>query len=321
MKRMIPFVILLIFGLPILARAEERTLVVNWTAKDINGVEVKIPAKDRPTVVAFVRADQQQSKDTLKEIQARLTDPKLAQAIAIVSGPTSAEGAKQVAGNLPAGWVVVADPDFAASGQMAIHVWPTTLVIKPDGAQAAHLAGSPDNLATYLDYASSKLDDAGLKARLAAREVVTDSPTQAAARHFQTAQRLLDQGQLEPARAELNEGLKLAPNDPMLALLSARVSIQMDKPKDAIDVLDRLPAGSAPQFQVSLLRGRALIAMQKWSDAKAVLPEALKLNPSPAEVHYLLGLCYQHDQDFAHAADEFRLAIEARDPEHKVAVK
>jgi predicted Zn-dependent protease len=197
---------------------------------------------------------------------------------------------------------------------MNIHVWPTTLVVKSDGTQVAHLAGMPKSFATdlkaYLEYAGGKLDDAALQKRLTTEDVITDSPAQIASRHLQIAQRLLEQGQIDQAQSELNEGLKRVANDPMLQLTMARVLVLKNQPKDALDLLDKLPSGSTPAWQGSLIRGRALIALEIWADAKAVLPDALKLNPDPSEAHYLLGLCYQHEQDWPHAAEQFKLAFE-----------
>jgi hypothetical protein len=303
--------------------AADEKLVINWSSKDIAGADVKIPV-DRPTVVAFVRADQDQSKTAIKQIQSTVKDTKLTQVIVILSGPLATENAKQLAADLPKDWSIVADPDFSASGKMGVKVWPTTLIVKPDGTQVAHLAGLPKTFATdlaaQLDYAAGKLNDAQLQQRLTTQEVVTDSPAQAAARHLQVAQRLLEQGQVDPARSEVEQGLKYVPTDPMLQLTMARIDVLQSKPKDAIDVLDKLTPGGAPAWQASLIRARALIALEKWADAKTILPEALKLNPDPAEAHYLFGLCYQHDQDWPHATEQFRLAFEKSPTGSKAAV-
>ncbi len=314
----------MVFGSVAIGAGTTQPMVVNWSGKDINGAEVKVPDSERPSVVAFVRADQDQSKESLKQIQTTVPDPKAAQVIVVLSGPLAREQAKGVAADLPKGWPVVADPEFDASGKMSIHVWPTVLVIRPDGAQVAHLAGMPQTFATdlqaYLESAAGKLDDTKLQQRLTTHEVVTDTPAQAGARHLQVAHRLLEAGHPDEARAELAEGLKHAPDDPMLGLTLARVYVLLNQPKDAIETLDKLSADSAPAWQTSLIRGRALIALQKWSEAKSILPEALKLNPDPAEAHYLMGLCYQHDQDWPHAAEQFRLAFERSESGRKLAI-
>lgn len=302
--------------------ADEK-LVVKWSGTDIDGKAVSVPV-DRPSVVAFVRADQDQSKAALKQILAATPDAKAVQVVVILSGPSATELAKQLKADISKDWPIAADPDFAATGKMNIHVWPTTLVIKPDGTQVAHLAGMPKSftteLAAYLEYANGKLDENALKTRLATQDVVTDSPTQAASRHLQVAQRLLEQGQTEQAQSELSAGLKIAPNDPLLQLTLARVQAMLNHPKEALELLDKVPASAAPGWQMSQIRGRALILQDKWADAKAILPEALKLNPDPAEAHYLLGLCFQHDQDPKNAAEQFRLAFEKTAGGSKTAV-
>ncbi|WP_428939541.1 tetratricopeptide repeat protein [Fontivita pretiosa] len=285
--------------------------VINWSTKDINGAEVRLPS-GQTTILVFVRADQEQSAQAMQQIQKAAGDAKV---IVILSGPRAEENARSMAAAWPATWLFAADPDFSASGKMNIHVWPTTLVLKADGTEVAHLAGMPKSFAAdlqaYLDFANGKLDDAALKQRLSTRELVADSPAQIAARHLQVAQRLIARGAVEQAQRELNEGLKHAPQDPALQLLLARVLVMLDRPQEAIQILDRLTPGGVPAWQPIVLRARALIAMEKWSEAKAILPDALKLNPDPAEAHYLLGLCLQHEQQWQQAAEHFRQAYES----------
>ena len=122
---------------PIAVFAGDPPFQIKWSAKDIGGGDVKVPA-DSPTVIAFIRSDQDQSKQALQQIQSAA---KQARVIVILSGPTAQTAASDIAKDLPKTWSVVADPEFAASGQMDIHVWPTTLVAKADGTQVAHLAG------------------------------------------------------------------------------------------------------------------------------------------------------------------------------------
>jgi hypothetical protein len=295
--------------------------VVKWEAQDITGAKVAVPL-DRPSVIAFVRPDQEQSKQAIKQIKPIVPDPKATQVIVVVSGPLAAQSVAEFARDLPQGWSTVADPEFAASGQMNIHVWPTTLVVKADGTQIAHLAGLPKSFANelhaYLDLALGKIDEAALQQKLTTNDIVTDGPEQAAARHLQVAQRMLEQGHIDQARAELNEGLKDVPQSPILQLTLARVHVLLNEPAKAIDILDKLPAGSVPAWQLALVRGRALVAMEKWADAKSILPDALKLNPNPSEAHYLLGLCFQHDHDFKSAAEHYRLAFEKSSTGHKL---
>ncbi len=305
--------ILPILAVALLVSAPSLGQTISWSGSDITGAEVKIPV-NRPSVVVFARAEQDQSKEALTRVKAAVADPASVQVVVVVSGPLAAAQAKAMSTDLGRPWPVIADPDFVLSGKMNVHVWPTTLVVKSDGTQEAHLAGMPASfaadLSAHLDSVLGKIDAAGLERRLTTRQIVSDSAPQAAARHLQVAQRLLDQGTAEEAQAEIARGLELAPSDPMLLLASAQVNVLLKKPQSAIEILDKLPADALPTWQTSAVRARALMALEKWDDARKILPDAIKLNPRPAEAHYLLGLCFQHDKDSAQAAEQFKLAYE-----------
>jgi Tfp pilus assembly protein PilF len=196
-----------------------------------------------------------------------------------------------------------------------VHVWPTTLVIDKAGHEVAHVAGMPASFAadlgSYLDFAAAKINASELKRRLANRDIATDDPRQAAARHLQVARRLTESGQLDQARDQLEKALKLQPNDGALSVALARVLIVQGHPKESIEILDHLPADAAPPWQLSVLRGRVLIALERWDDARSAMGDALNLNPEPAEAYYVMGLIYQHDGEWSHAAESFRKAYES----------
>src|SRR4029453_11299433 len=102
------------------------------------------------------------------------------------------------------GGAVVLDPDYAASGQMQIHVWPTTVLVNAAGEQVAHLGGISNvygkELAAYLAFAGGTIDRAALTQRLATTQVVGDSSEQMAARHLEVAERLLEKGHAGEAK-------------------------------------------------------------------------------------------------------------------------
>jgi Flp pilus assembly protein TadD len=81
--------------------------------------------------------------------------------------------------------------------------------------------------------------------------------------------------------------------------------------KPALDLIEKVPANAVPGWQIAELRGRALIGLEKWDDAAKVLPGALTLNPHPDEAHYLLGVVYEQQKEFAKAAAEYRQAFES----------
>src|SRR5262249_54990571 len=111
------------------------------------------------------------------------------------------------------------------------------------------------------------------------------------------------------------------PDDPGMQLALARVMLLQNQPADAIQIVEKVPPATAPAWQLALLRGRALIELNRWDEAKTVLPGALKLNPEPAEAHYLMGLVYQHGSDWQRAAESFRRAFESTPAGRQAAVK
>jgi hypothetical protein len=292
------------------ARAQEKPAPVKWSASATSGAKVQVPSASSVSLIAFVRPDQQQSRSVLQQIRAAVTERKDVQVIVVVSGAPDAAPT-----TLPVEpWPVVVDPDFTSSGTFNVHVWPTTVLVSMSGEQLAHLAGLSDafsaDLQNHLEFAFGKIDQATLKKRLSEHEFVADDKDQKANRHILLATRLLETGQVDQAKAQLDQAAALKADDPRCALLQARVLIIEKQPREALALLDKLPAGAVPGWQLQQLRLRALIDLERWDDARSAIPEALKLNPQPAEAHYLSGLILQHDAKYAESAAEFRQAYE-----------
>jgi tetratricopeptide (TPR) repeat protein len=287
---------------------------IEWSSKDIAGNAVSIPA-GRVCVVLFVRAEQEQSSAAIKQARDTLakSDPQPA-VILIVSGPSADQQAQKLREQIPIGWPIVTDPDFAASGKMDVHVWPTTVVVKSDGAQAAHLPGLPPQypteLGAYVEFAGGKISQETLKQRLAAHEVVEESPD-SIDRKLQMASRMLDLGNREMAKSLLADVPKSGAKSADEKLSLARLDALLDRPADAIELLDQLPPDEGGSLRAQAVRARALIALKRWNEANSVLGELIRQAPVSPEAHYLMGLCLEHDQDWAHAAEQFRLAFES----------
>jgi hypothetical protein len=269
--------------------------LVYWSAKDINGREVRISGGERATIIAFIRPAHEQSTRAIEAIKQKSSSPAApTQVLIILSGPTASDDSKQIAPGLPGDWFVIPDADFVSSGAMDIHAWPTTVVVKSDGTQVAHLAGMPPSfaadLASYLEFAAGKLDQAALQKRLNSQDVVAESAEGIAQRHLQMAERLLDQ-RADPARvrselAQIPDGL---PFNPEIEIARARILAMLEQPEDALEMLDEL---------------------KRWADAEKSLRSALESNPQAAEGRYLLGLCLQQKNNWQQAAGEFRQAFE-----------
>lgn len=269
-----------------------------------------LPHPDQPAAVLFVRLDQAQSKVAISQLQSRVAAVEGLQIVVVVSGP----GAKDAPESIGAGWPVTRDADYELAGKLSVHVWPTLVALDGDGKIAGHVAGVSNTFVrdadAYLSLISGKIDQAELKNRLAAEHVVMDSPREKAARHVELSRRLMDDGKLDAARSELKQAMQLQPEDATIKLLAANAAIAAGGAEDAVAIINTIKPGEAPNWQVNVVRLHALVSLERWDEAKSLLPETLKLNPNPCEAYYLAGLIYEHEKNYPQASEAFRKACE-----------
>jgi tetratricopeptide (TPR) repeat protein len=294
------------------ARAGEAPVRVELT--DAGGAKVSVPDGRRATVILFVLAGQPQTTQAVEALRAALAkSADGVQAVVVVNGAQAAAEVRQLTeAKVP--WPVVQDADHVTSGKLSVHVWPTTVIVSREGVRAGHVPGLPKAYASdveaYVAFAAGAIDPAALAKRLASHDAVGDTPEQIAERHVQIARRLLAKGLVEQARGELGRALALEPKEAATRMAIAELLLGVGDLDAARRLVDLVGEGVAVP-QVKLLRGRLLIADGKWDEARAMLLDALKLNPDPAEAYYRLGLVYEHDGDSGRAAWAFRKAYES----------
>jgi thioredoxin-like negative regulator of GroEL len=275
---------------------------------------ISLCQRERVTLLAFVRGGQPQSQLVLRQLHNLLEARPEVQAVILLSGPSAPAQVESVRGAAGT-WPIVLDPDFAISGKLAVHAWPTAVLVAPDGRPQAHVAGASQSLqadlAAHLDFLAGRLSAEQLAGRLKTHEVVADSSQEAAARRLQVARGLMHSGQFAAARAQIEEGLKLDPKDAGLRLALARVQLVEGDAAAAARTLDAIDPAAASAGMLQTLRGRAAIAGERWADARRLLEEATRLNPDPAEAWYLLGIVYGQSGDFSSAARAYRQAFES----------
>ena len=299
-------------------RADDTTRPIHWSARDTGGQAITVPAPDQPSILLFVRVDQPESIEAMKVATAAAEKLKPIQLIAVLSGPQEEGAAKKLAAAAQWSGRVVLDGEYEASGQMRVSAWPTTVVVDSAGQESAHVAGlSPKyaaDLDAYLSSAAGKIDPSTLRQRLATHDVVAESPEQMAQSHLAAARRLLERNSMDLARAELAKGLSLQPHDARLQLAMAEVMLMQGQAAEAVKLLDQLDPAKASVPGLPLLRGRALIMLGQWDAAKTALLAAAKDSPASADLAYAMGLIYQHESEWRHAAECFRAACDAKPP-------
>ena len=301
----------IVLALASIARAAQAPQA--WAAKDIAGQDVSVPDPAKTTLVAFLRPGQAQSAEAIRTIVPALAQEPAIQLVIVLSGPENVQVAPEMARSHPTARVVT-DPDYAIAGKMSVRVWPVTSIVATDGTELAHLSGMPASFAVdlqaHLDFATGKIDRTALGQRLTTRKVVAATSQQAATRFLIIAEALLERGQVDEALAEVDHGLQRDPNEPSLRIARTNILLKQKKFEEALAAADAL-TGAAPAWQVSLLRAEALVALERWDEARAAATDALKLNPHPGRAHYLAGLVHYQAQDYKSAADAFRQSCES----------
>jgi predicted Zn-dependent protease len=301
--------------MPLAAQSQQP---MTWSGVDAGGHALKFPGDAAVTIVLFVRVDQEQSEHAVANVRALVSnDPKKASVVAVVSGDEARDAARRLSAQKDWTWPIAVDQDRALSGAGDVHAWPTTLVLRRDGTVAGRIAGINDAYATsleaYVDLAAGKLDEAGLRARLDGHAAVgADDAAQSGARHLKVAQRLLERGMVEQAKVELAALAARPPQDAEGRMALADALLIVGQPKEALGIIDGLAdVTKGPLWQVDVLRGRALVALERWDEARDILASAAKRSTAPAEAWYALGRVYQHAGDTERAAGSFKAAFEA----------
>lgn len=280
---------------------------VAWQGKTRDGKDIAVPSQ-KITLALFLRPGQKHSLAAQRFAEKLKADD--VDIVAFVSGPDAAVRA----GDMQSPFPLVVDPMFEASGAMDVHVWPTTLIIKPTGEITAHVASLPSSylkdVEAHLAFARGAIDAAERDKRLAANDVVADSPSQVAERHVRIARQMLERGRTTLARAELDKALAAAGDDPSIKLALADLLSSLGEPAEALTQLEAAPAGAAPPWQTALIRGRALVRLDRHAEAEQPLTQAVSLNPRPSEAWYLLGLVHEKEGDIPNAAAAYRKAYE-----------
>lgn len=305
------------------SRAEEKAATVTWTGKASDGTDIVIPAESkRPTVVLFLMPAQPRTHDVIEQLTPVVRAVTNVNVVVVVSGEKAPDGAARIKSEEACNWPIMLDRDYALSGLLNVHAWPTTVLIGGGGDVLAHLPGLPKhyakNVDTHLAFASGKIDRAEFERRINEPELIVDDPKSMASRHLQVAMRLLDKGLVEQARVELEKSLRLSPESPALQLAMVRALLRLGDVNRAASVLEGIDATSLPPLEVNLLRGRVLAGQGKDAEAIVVLQKATRLNPNPAEAWYELGLAYERQREWTNAAGAFRKAFETTETGRKV---
>lgn len=205
------------------------------------------------------------------------------------------------------------DADRAFYARVGIIAFPTTIIIDKDGKLenviSLHSSEYQNLLDAHVGHALGNLSDEQLAQRLAARPSSESSPRSAAAAHRAMARLMREKGDLASAKAELEKGRKLDPDNRELLLDLADLDLFAGN-LDASDEMLQLVLASQPDHKrAKQLKGIILFRRGQLDEAQTVLEDALKLNPSPELAHYYLGRIFEQRGQLPQALEQYRAAL------------
>lgn len=86
--------------------------------------------------------------------------------------------------------------------------------------------------------------------------------------------------------------------------------LRTGRAKKAIPFFDKVIEEDKASTMASLFKGRALVNLSEWEQAKEPLIQALAVNDLNPTAHFNLALCYLRTDDISNAIEEFLAAIE-----------
>ncbi len=282
------------------ARAQTQRLVKLETL-DRSGAKVALPAAVPAVVVAW-RPDLDPQRQSLTAMEAAIAQQTDVQVLIVVGGKEAAETAKQFVVPQKQAWQVVADADEQLAQTLDVRAWPTVLLVGPDGQETARFAGAP--VALDLRLRGYLHPDVADRAQPLQVKTISNAAARQVAWYVQLADDLCVRGEAERAQRMLTEALALHPQDPQLCQARAQVLLTLEQPDAALADLAHAPA--APLTE--LLRGQALVQLNRWDEARALVVPLAQTQPKLPGVHYLLGRIYEHFEQWQLAAQSYRAA-------------
>jgi Flp pilus assembly protein TadD len=134
--------------------------------------------------------------------------------------------------------------------------------------------------------------------------LVTKSPTNHQY-HFNLAQALMAKGEIEAARLQLEETIKLRSDYVAARIMLSRIYMAKGDAAKALKEADEVLVIDKTNLQAHLIRSSALLGMGDKEKARAELDLITKAFPQNAEARYQVGFLAYQDKDFKKAEQIF----------------
>ncbi|MEO6833110.1 MAG: tetratricopeptide repeat protein [Chitinophagaceae bacterium] len=164
---------------------------------------------------------------------------------------------------------------------------------------------SPEEQAAVSLLRAGKTDEA----LLAFNKLLQTNPNNVNARGA-VAQLYLNKGDYAAAYKTATDAMKTAPDAAFLAISAATASLKLDKPEEALRLMDALIVKQPSMEDAHYLRGRALDAEAKVQQAIGAYSKAISLKPEFPDVYYNRGADFYEISRYADALKDLNKLLE-----------
>ncbi|MDF1555904.1 MAG: tetratricopeptide repeat protein [Deferrisomatales bacterium] len=281
----------------------------------IDGEKVAVSGGGQVMVLAFVRQGQEKSTEALGALQ-ELSAGHTGQVavVAVVANPGEGDAAAWARG-AGAAFPVLLDTDGAAYGLYGVRVMPSTGVVKADGT----LTGIVDGFTRRTGDEIEHLIQVALGFASADEPVAGADPVSAKSDARKSAERSLEKAKLLLKRKMGDKAVGSAEEavaaddeygDAHVFLGEILLDLGDDNAAKALPHFEKALALDPKSMAAKIGLARVRSVQGDTQGAVVLLQQAAMLNPRPEKVYYELGRVYERAEDYQHAVEAYRQALD-----------
>ncbi|MDD5458012.1 MAG: tetratricopeptide repeat protein [Phycisphaerae bacterium] len=275
-------------------------------------------------VIAFLSADQEQSKNVLMDIRRLAKElPEIAEPfdfLIVMDSQETQSDKESEAGQIHPKFHFLIDTDHKLWGQLGVIAKPTIVLVgKDDSIRWIEAGYSYDFFSSLRSHFNSVLGIAGHEAAEEPNQVrMLQNGTQQAKvqMHLQMSGLLEQKGKIQAAVSELQEARQLDPNSAEVLLRLGELYCKSGQSEAALSIAGQINAQTQQQrAETKLIYGWAKRQTGQMEDAEKFLLEATQLNPALNRAFFELGKIYEAQGRSEDALNVYRTALSRIFPE------
>lgn len=274
--------------------------------------------RKRVLLIAFLSANQQQSKDAAADIKQILAGlPGKAESLdffGVMSEPPKKVFFGPDEGDSKVTFPILLDSQHKLWGRVGIVAMPTLLIVGKDDRVLSTMAGHGYDFApalrSHLSHALDSVTDGAPEESVEVKTLDNAGTKARMRRHLQMARMLERKGRLDSAVVEVRKALTLDPDSIEPLLVLGELFCRAGKGKVALDAIEKIEAVERlDKARLLLISGWAKRQTGDLRAAEKDLLAATKLNPKSVRAYFELGQVYRAKGDKDKVITAYRKAL------------